>query len=141
MSDAVIAPVLRTGDEQKPSKAAFWSGWVLSVLPALFFVMGGVMDILKLPFVMEELGKIGFPPGAVAPLGWTILIAAILYLIPRTAVLGAIILTGYLGGAVAVHVRLGDPLLSTMLVPVYFGVVLWTGLVLRSIKVRRAVFG
>lgn len=90
-------------------------------LPALFLLMDGVMKLVKPKPVLEGTLKLGYPEGVIVPLGVVVLICTFLYLIPRTAVLGAILLTGYLGGAVASHVRVGDPLFSHALFPVYFG--------------------
>lgn len=118
-----------------PSNVSFWIGWVLTGLPALMFVMGGVMAIMQPPFVIKEMEKYGYAPEVAPWLGVVELICAVLYLVPRTAVLGAILLTGYLGGATSTHVRFGDPWLA----PVIFGVVLWLGLYLRDARLRALV--
>jgi hypothetical protein len=121
------------------SKAQVWTGRVMSVLPALFLIMGGVMNLMKPDFVVKATVQMGFPESVIQPLGAVVLICVVLYLIPNTAVLGAILLTGYLGGAVATHVRAGDPLFSHMLAPVYFAILLWGGLYLRYERVRALV--
>lgn len=119
----------------RPSKALFWTGWVLSVLPAAMMSIGAVLDITKADFVVKELTKHGFPESSIVPLGAVTLTAILLYLIPQTSVLGAIVLTGYLGGAVSLHLSSGDPL-GNVFAPVVFGTILWLGLVLRDPRVR-----
>jgi len=90
------------------------------------------MKVMKPDFVVKATVQLGFSENVIFPLGITVLICTILYAVPRTAILGAILLTGYLGGAVATHVRSGDPLFSHILAPVYFAVILWIGLYLRE---------
>jgi len=114
------------------SKKALWAGWIISVLPVLMLTMSGVMKLLKPPFVVEGSTKLGWDESLILALGITELTCTILYLIPRTAVLGAILLTGYLGGAVATHVRLGEP----FFVPIVLGVLVWGGLWLRDERLR-----
>ena len=123
------------------SKAALWTGWVLSVLPGLFLLMDAVMKFVKPPQVVEATVKLGYAESLITPLGVVLLVCLVLYAVPRTTVLGAILLTGYLGGAVASHLRAGDPLFSHVLFPVYFGVMLWAGLFLRNERVRTAICG
>jgi hypothetical protein len=122
-----------------PSRARLWTGRVMSALPVLFLIFDATMKIVRNPFVVEASAKIGFPDASIQPIGLVLLTCVVLYVIPRTAVLGAVLLTGYLGGAVATHVRLGDPLLSHTLFPLYFGVLLWGGLFLRDRRVRTIV--
>jgi DoxX-like protein len=130
---------MATQSSQLPvSKAAFWTGWVLSILPALFLLMDAVMKLIKPDFVIEGTVKMGYPEGAILPLGIVLLICTVLYLLPPTAVLGAILLTGYLGGAVATHVRHEDPTWQIFF-PAIFGALLWLGLVLREPRLRSLV--
>lgn len=117
------------------SKAMFWGGWALSVLPALFLLLDGVMKLIEPAQVVEQTVQLGYPEGVIVPLGIVLLCCTVLYLIPRTAVLGAILLTGYLGGAVASHVRHEDGWFP-ILFPVVFGAFLWGGLVLRDARLR-----
>jgi len=121
-----------------PSTSAklLWTGRILSALPILFLLFDGVVKVMQLPFVLEGTAKVGYPLGAVVPLGVTLLACTVLYSIPRTTVLGAILLTGYLGGAVATHVRIGDPVFSHALFPTYFGALIWGGLFLREPRLR-----
>ena len=119
-------------------KRAVRAGWVLSALVILFFLMDGVMKFVAPAPVIETTAALGWPttPGTLGLLGALALGGALLYAIPRTAFLGAILLTGYLGGAVATHVRIGSPLFSHILFGVYLGVALWGGLWLRDARVR-----
>ena len=138
MSQTLVEPIPYAAVQKPASSAAVWTGRVLSVLPCLFLLMGGVMNVLKPPFVVEGTVKMGYSPAVILPIGVVLLTCTILYLIPQTAVLGAILLTGYLGGAVATHVRAGDPLGKGM-IPFFFGVVLWLGLYLRDPRLRKLV--
>jgi DoxX-like family len=114
------------------SKALLWIGRVLSALPVLMLLPVGVMMFLALPDVVKSMAPSGYTPKSVHFIGAALLLSTILYAIPRTAVLGAILLTGYLGGAVATHVVKGEPWFA----PVIFGVVIWLGLVLRDARLR-----
>lgn len=113
------------------SKRRMWVGRVLGGLPALFLLADGAMKLPKPPFVVEATVKFGYAESVIVPLGIVLLTCTVLYLIPRTAVLGAILLTGYLGGAVATHVRAGQGAFE-ILFPVLLGVLLWGGLALRD---------
>ncbi|HEY7330305.1 MAG TPA: DoxX family protein [Gemmataceae bacterium] len=117
------------------SKAMLWTGYVMSFLPALFLLLDAVMKFVKPEVVVKETVKLGYQESAIFGLGVVLLSCTILYLVPRTAVLGAILLTGYLGGAVASHLRAGDGAFP-ILFPVIFGALLWGGLVLRDARLR-----
>ena len=121
------------------SKGRLWAGRILSALPALFLLMDGMMKLMKPDFVVKATVEMGYPENVIFGLGIAVLICVILYIIPNTAVLGAILLTGYLGGAVATHVRHGDPLFSHILAPVYFAILLWGGLYLREPRLSALV--
>ena len=121
------------------SKGRLWAGRIMSALPVLFLLMDGVMKLVKPEFVVKATVQLGYPESVIFGLGIVVLVCVILYLIPRTAVLGAILLTGYLGGAVATHVRVGDPLFSHALFPVYFAILLWGGLYLREERLRALI--
>jgi hypothetical protein len=108
----------------------------MSALPILFLLFDAAMKLLRLPFVLEATAKIGYPTSAVGGIGLVLFLCLIVHLIPRTAILGAVLLTGYLGGAVATHVRVGDPLGSHVLFPVYVAALIWGGLYLRDRRVR-----
>jgi hypothetical protein len=118
------------------SRKTLWAGRIVSALPILFLLMDSVMKLLKPAFVVDGTVKLGYQESTIVPLGIVLLICVILYAIPQTSVLGAILLTGYLGGAVATHVRMGDPLFSHVLFPVYLGILIWLGLYLRDARLR-----
>ena len=118
------------------SRGALWAGRVVSAVPALFLLLDGVMKLAKPAPVVEGTIALGYPEGVIVGLGVVLLVSTALYLFPRTAVLGAILLTGYLGGAVASHVRVGSPLFTHLLFPTYLGTLLWLGLYLRDSRLR-----
>ena len=117
------------------SKTTLWVGRIMSALPALFLILDGVMKLVKPEPVVEATVQLGYDESVIVGLGIILLSSTLLYLIPKTSVLGAILLTGYLGGAVATHVRVGHGLFE-ILFPVIFGVLLWGGLVLRDSRLR-----
>ena len=120
----------------KTPKAMLWTGRVISAIVVLVMgAMGAVMFIMFPPMVLEGMTKHGYPAYVARPLLAVEVVCAVLYLIPQTAVLGAILLTGYLGGAVATHVRVGEPYGMAVL----FGVLVWLGLYLRDGRVRELV--
>lgn len=118
------------------------SGWMaragqaVTGLVALFLIADAVMKLLRLPVVLDTMREMGWPASSVVPLGVILLVSTILYLLPRTAVLGAILLTAYLGGAVAAHARLGSPIFTHTLFGVYVGALLWSALLLRRPRLR-----
>ena len=120
------------------SKKRLWAGRITSTLPALFLLLDGVMKLIKPEPVVSATVKLGYSETVIVPLGVVLLACTILYLIPRTAVLGAILLTGYLGGAVATHVRAGQGPFE-ILFPVIFGALLWAGLVLRDDRLHALI--
>jgi len=115
-----------------PKRWQMWTGRVLSALPILGMVLSGAMKVIQHPKVLEGMHKFGYPDGAIMGIGLLELSCAVVYAIPRTAVLGAILVTGYLGGAVATHVRIGDPFVA----PLLLGVFAWAGLFLRDERLR-----
>jgi len=120
------------------NKSSLWVGRIISALPVLFLLLDGIMKLVKPAFVVDATVQLGWPERVIVGLGVVLVACTILYLIPRTAVLGAILLTGYLGGAVATHVRVGGPLFS-IIMPVILGAMLWGGLYLRDQRVRSLV--
>ncbi len=112
------------------SKAAFWTGHVLAVPPVLMLLMSGVMKVMQTEQVVQ--GFAGWPPGSAVAIGLAEVACTIVFLIPRTAVLGCILLTGYLGGAIAVSVHMG----VNFALPLVFGVMLWGSLWLREPRLR-----
>ena len=121
------------------SKAALWTGRILSGLSAAFCLMDGTMKIFKPKFVVDATVQMGIPESAIAGIGIALLVCAVLYAIPRPSILGAILLTGYLGGAIASHVRIGSPLFSHTLFGLYLGLLLWGGLYLRDGNLRALI--
>ena len=117
------------------SNKRLWGGRIMGGLPALFLLADGAAKLFKPAAVVEGTVKLGYPESVIVGLGLVLLASAFLYLVPRTAILGAILLTGYLGGAVATHVRVGDPLFH-VLFPVFFGALLWGGLWLRDRRLQ-----
>jgi hypothetical protein len=111
-----------------PPKALYWTGWVLSVLPSLMLLFSAAMKFTNSKELNEGMRNLGWEPSSAVGLGIVELACTILYLIPQTSMLGAILLTGYLGGAIATHARLGEPFYFQ----VAFGVVIWIGLYLRE---------
>ena len=128
-------------DARPASRRALWAGRVLSGLVVLFLVLDAAIKIIFVRDVPEASAHLGWPPQLAAPLGCILLACTLLYAWPRTAVLGAVLLTGYLGGAVATHLRIGSPLLSHVLFGVYLGAVLWSGLLLREPRLRVLLLG
>ena len=121
------------------SKAKIWTGRILSGLLVLFFVFDVVGKFVKPAPVVESFVQLGVPISLAPVIGTILLVCTILYAIPRTAILGAVLLTGYLGGAVLTLLRAGEPLFSHVLFPVYFGVLLWVALFLREDSLRHFI--
>jgi hypothetical protein len=116
-------------------------GQVITVLISAFLLFDVVIHLLAIEPVVESLQELGFPPGQAVAIGIVELGCLALYLVPRTSALGAVLLTGYLGGAVCAHLRVESPLLSTTLFPVYVGIAVWAGLYLRNVDVRAILGG
>ena len=112
------------------------AGVALSALPVSFLLFDCVIKLVKIEAVVESFVQLGYPDSLARTIGVLELACIVLHLLPRTALLGAIVLTGFLGGAIATHVRIGDPLFSHVLFPVYVGALLWSGLLLRDDTLR-----
>jgi hypothetical protein len=117
-------------------RTRFWTGRALSGLAVLFLTLDAAMKLLRVPAAVEGTAQLGYSADVVLPLGIIQAGCLALLLLPRTAVLGAILWTGYLGGAVATHVRLDNPLFSHVLAPVYVAMFIWGGLWLRDARLR-----
>lgn len=117
------------------SKGMIWTGWILTILSVLFMLMDGIMKLFKPAFVVEATVKLGYPESTIVGIGIALTISTLIYVIPRTSVLGAILLTGYLGGAVASNVRAGTGAFNVIF-PVVFAVLIWGGLWLRDRRLR-----
>lgn len=117
------------------------TGQVISLLATAFLLVDAVIHVLAIEPVVESFAQLGFPAWQALPIGVLELVCLALYAVPRTSVLGAVLLTGYLGGAVCAHFRAESPLFSTTLFPVYLGIAVWAGLYLRDARVRALVRG
>jgi hypothetical protein len=122
-----------------PTGKRLWAGRILSATPALFLAFDGVIKLINIDPVVESFVRLGYPADSGLAIGILELACLAVYVVPRSAVLGAILLTGHLGGAVATHVRVGDPLWSQVLFPVYVGALLWAGLYLREPRLQALV--
>jgi hypothetical protein len=115
------------------------AGRIIAGLAVLFLLFDSVTKLLRVRPVLDAFTQLGYPDSLARGIGALLLVSLLLYVIPRTSVLGAIVLTGFLGGAVASHLRIGDPLVSHVLFPTYVGALLWGGLYLRDDRLRQFV--
>ncbi len=118
------------------SKTALWSGYVLSAIPSLMILFGSVLKFMRVPSVIEGFQRSGMPERLILTVALTELTCVVVYLIPKTSVLGAILMTGLLGGATITSLRIGDP---TFPMPVIFGMMAWGGLFLRDTRLRALI--
>lgn len=118
------------------SGAARWTGRILSAVVVLFLLLDGAIKVVEMEVVKQSLAELGYPQEIAFGLGILTLAIGVLYAIPRSAVLGAILLTGLLGGAMATHLRVGSPLFSHLLFGLYVGLMAWGGLFLRDQRLR-----
>lgn len=116
-----------------------WAGRVLTGLGGAFLLFDSAGKLARAKPVMEGSMALGYPPTVVFGLGVVLLVCTLLYLVPRTAAVGAVLLTGYLGGAIATHVRVGNPMFSHTLFPIYVAMLIWGGLYLRDARLRTAL--
>jgi hypothetical protein len=136
LRDERISKHLKTGiQSDSVSKKARLAGIIIGVLPTLMLLFSGVLKLAKPAEVVTEFSRLGYPENVILGIGILEIACTVIYIIPRVSVLGAILLTGYLGGAVATHVRIGDPIFN-VLGPVIFGALLWGGLYLRDQRLR-----
>jgi hypothetical protein len=126
------------GQPASVSKGALWGGRVIGWVIALFLLLDAVAKLFKPAAVVEGTVRLGYHESVIVPLGIVLLVCTILYLIPITSALGAILLTGYLGGAVATHVRAGEPVFNVIFA-IAFGVLLWLSLYLTDVRLRALV--
>jgi hypothetical protein len=112
------------------------AGYALTAFVALFLTFDTVLKVLQLAPAVQGTTELGYPASTVLTIGLIELVCLALYLIPRTSVLGALVLTGYLGGAIATHVRIGSPLPTHTLFPIYVALMVWGGLYLRESRLR-----
>ena len=121
------------------SKARLSAGHIVSAIPVLFLLFDSAIKFTAIDPVVESFSQLGYPVSLAIGIGAIELACLVLYVIPRTSVLGAILLTGYLGGAVATHVRVGSPLFTHILFPIYVAALVWGGLFLREGRLRALV--
>ena len=120
---------------QNISKKALWTGRILSAIAALMMAFSGVLKLMKPDALVQEFNRLGYPESVIIGIGILELFCTLVYAIPRTSVFGAILLTAYLGGATATHVRINDPFYN----PIIVGVLAWVGLYLRELRLRALV--
>lgn len=123
-------------DEPIVSKKRLWAGRIMSGIVVLFLIFDGVTKLMTIQPVVDGMRKLGYPVSLAPAIGAIVLICVVLDVIPRTAPLGAIVLTGFLGGAVASQLRIGMPLLGYTLFPIYLAALAWGGIYLRDGRVR-----
>ncbi len=121
------------------SRKRLWAGRTMSAIAVLFLLFDSVIKLVVIAPVVESFAQLGYPVSLARGIGLLELLCIIVYVIPRTSVLGAILLTGYLGGAVATHVRVGSPLFTHILFPTYVGALIWGGLLLREDRLRALI--
>jgi hypothetical protein len=118
------------------SKKKLWAGRIISALPVLLLLLSGVMKLMKPAPLVQGFAQFGYPETLILKIGILEIFCTVVYMIPRTSVLGAILMTGYLGGATATNVRVGDP---SSFIPVLVGVLVWAGLYLRDDRLRALI--
>lgn len=129
-------PIAVEGAARRRSRTA---GNVCTILAALFLAFDTILKVLRLDAAVQGTTSLGYPAETVLWIGIIQLVCLVLYLVPRTSVLGAVLMTGYLGGAIATHVRVSSPLLTHTLFPIYVALLLWAGLCLREPRLRALV--
>jgi len=122
--------------DSSEAKLRLWTGRVLSVVAILFLLFDAAGKLMMPSFVVEAFARLGFPVSLGPGVGVVLVVCTVLYAVPRTAVFGAVLLTGFLGGAVAIQLRAGSPLFETIF-PVLFGIVVWAGILLRECHLRQ----
>jgi hypothetical protein len=130
---------MQLATERRPISKALWAGRVVSALVVLMLLADSVAKIIKAAAVLKAQAELGFPDSLTVGIEFVLLICTCVYAIPRTSILGAVLLTGFLGGAVAVKLRIGDSLFGQILFPVYIGLIVWGGLFLREDRLRALI--
>ncbi len=120
------------------SNGRLWAGRIISGLVVLFLLFDGITKLMKVAPVLEASAQLGYPVSTIVGIGITALVCTVVYAIPQTSVLGAILLTGYLGGAVASNVRIGNPMFN-ILFPIVFAALMWLGILLREDRLRTLI--
>jgi len=120
------------------SNGRLWAGRIISALAVLFLIFDAVTKLMKVGPVMQTFARLGYPQGLATVIGTILLVCVAIYAIPLTSILGAVLLTGYLGGAVDANLRAGDPLFETIF-PILFGILVWAGVFLRDNRLRALI--
>lgn len=128
-------PLLSENALHLQSIRLLWAGRIMSSLPVLMLLFSAAMKLVKAAPVLEGFARFGYPESVAVGIGVVELLCVVLYVLPRTSVIGAILLTGYLGGAVATHVRIGEPFVG----PLVLGLLVWSGLYLRDVRLRELI--
>jgi hypothetical protein len=123
-------------DSRPITRGAVWTGRIISGFAVLFMLFDSITKIMRNSYVIKASANLGYPVSAIPVIGMILFACVVVYAIPRTSIIGAVLLTGYLGGAVASNLRISTPLFSNILFPVYFGILVWGGLYLRNRRVR-----
>jgi hypothetical protein len=131
---------MRATEAGEGSRKTIWAGRILTILTALFMLFDGVMKIVKPPQVLEAMVRLAYPLSVLSGIGIALIACTLIYLIPRTSILGAVLLTGYLGGAVASNVRAGSAWFETIF-PMLFAALVWGGPVLRDRRLHGLLIG
>lgn len=139
MSAVLADSSVRLNPTRAPGRAALRTGWALSGIAMLLLAFDSITKIIAIPAVVQGSAQAGWSADLIPVIGWIAAVCLVLYLIPRTAPLGAVLWTGYLGGAVATNLRLHMPLFTYVLPPIYVAVFIWGGLYLRDARVRAAI--
>ena len=132
---AVLEPFPYQPETLSISRTQLWTGRVLSGIASIFFLLDGVMKLVKPAPVVQATLQLGYPESTILGMGIVLLISTVLYMVPRTTIFGAVLLTAYLGGAVATNVRVSAPWFNIFF-PVFFGCIVWAGLYLRDRRLR-----
>ena len=127
---------IRSASDHNGGMKAIWVGRALSLVVSLLFAFSGVMKLVKPPSVLKGMEHLGLPQSIVVPLGVIELLCVVAYLLPRTAILGAILFTGFIGGTIVTHWRVGEP----VYIQILCGIVVWLGLYLRRPRLRELVW-
>jgi DoxX-like protein len=129
---------IQASQVNRVSKGRLWTGRIISGLVVLFLLFDGITKVMKVKAVLDASAQLGYPVSTIVGIGITLLMCTAFYVIPQTAVLGAVLLTGYLGGAVATSVRISGPLFNTLF-PIIFAAFMWAGIFLREDRLRTLI--
>jgi hypothetical protein len=130
---------MQSGTQEGPvSKRRLWTGRIISAVVVLFLLFDSITKVMKVRAVIEASAQLGYPVNAIVTIGIILLVCTVFYIIPQTAVLGAILLTGYLGGAVAANLRIGSSMFNTLF-PIVFAALAWTGIFLRESRLSALI--